>query len=84
MKDTEVLIQKIREELEQMKVYINADGGDVQFVSFNDGILTLEISGHCVGCMSFDATYTFGIKEAMKREHPEIKDVVFTIKKPIA
>lgn len=83
MSDTQTLIENIRKEIEQMKVYINADGGDVNFVSFENGVLTLEISGHCIGCMSFDATYTYGIKEAMKRTHPEVKDVVFTLKKSV-
>lgn len=83
MQDTQALIQEIRKELESIKVFINADGGDVNFVSFENGILTLEISGHCIGCMSFDATYTYGIKESMKRAHPEIKDVIFTLKKSV-
>lgn len=83
MQDTQQLIQKIREELDSIKVFINADGGDVNFVSLVDGVLTLEISGHCIGCMQFDATYTYGIKENMMKVHPEIKDVVFTLKKAV-
>ncbi len=83
MKDTQTLIQEIRQELDSIKTFINADGGDVNFVSFQDGILTLEISGHCIGCASFDATYTYGIRENMKQVHPEIKDVIFTMKKSV-
>ncbi|MCQ3914903.1 MAG: NifU family protein [Mycoplasmoidaceae bacterium] len=83
MKDTQTLIEEIRKELDSIKTFINADGGDVNFVSFKDGILTLEISGHCIGCMSFDVTYTYGIKENFKQVHPEIKDVIFTLKKSV-
>lgn len=83
MQDTQELIQKIRKDLETIKVFVNADGGDVNFVSFENGVLTLEISGHCIGCMSFDATYTYGIRESMKRTYPEIKDVIFTMKKSV-
>lgn len=83
MKDTKTLIEEIRKELDSIKIYIQADGGDVNFVSFENGILTLEISGHCIGCMSFDATYTYGIKENFKAVHPEIKDVVFQLKKSV-
>lgn len=81
MQDTQTLIEKIKQELDSIRIYINADGGDVRFVSFESGILTLEISGHCIGCMSFDVTYTFGIKENFKKVHPEIKDVIFITKK---
>lgn len=83
MKDTETLIKEIRQELDQYKMWINNDGGDVNFVSLIDGVLTLEISGHCIGCMSFDATYTFGLKEAFLKTHPELKDVVFKLKKSV-
>ena len=51
MADTQSLIETIRKELDSIKVFINADGGDVNFVSLVDGVLTLEISGHCIGCM---------------------------------
>lgn len=81
MKDTKTLIEEIRKELESIKPFINADGGDVNFVSLKDGVLTLEISGHCIGCMSFDVTYTYGIKGNMMQVHPEIKDVIFVTKK---
>ncbi|MCQ3908896.1 MAG: NifU family protein [Mycoplasmoidaceae bacterium] len=83
MKDTKTLIEEIRKELESIKPFINADGGDVNFVSLKDGVLTLEISGHCIGCMSFDVTYTYGIKANMMQVHPEIKDVIFTTKKSV-
>ena len=83
MKDTQTLIEEIRKELESIKPFINADGGDVNFVSLNDGVLTLEISGHCIGCMSFDVTYTYGIKANIMQVHPEIKDVIFTTKKSV-
>ncbi|MBQ0045844.1 MAG: NifU family protein [Mycoplasma sp.] len=83
MKDTQTLIDQIRQELDSIKTFINADGGDVNFVSLKDGVLTLEISGHCIGCMSFDTTYTYGIKANMMQVHPEIKDVIFTLKKSV-
>ncbi|MCQ2748093.1 MAG: NifU family protein [Mycoplasmoidaceae bacterium] len=83
MSDTQTLITQIRQELDSIKTFIQADGGDVNFLSFENGILTLEISGHCIGCTSFAATYTFGIKENMKQIHPEINDVVFKLKKSI-
>lgn len=83
MGDTQNLINLIKKELDSIKMFINAEGGDVNFVSLENGILTLEVSGHCIGCASFDVTYTYGIKHSMLQSHPELKDVVFKLKKSV-
>ena len=74
-------INKIIKHLKEIKFFINADGGDVNFISFKKGILTLEISGACVGCMHFANTYDYGIKITLMNKIKEIKDVVFTFPK---
>ena len=74
-------LDKIIENLNHIRVWIQSEGGDVVFKSFDKGILTLLVSGHCVGCASFDSTYTFGIKSLLMEQFPEIKDVVFELKK---
>jgi len=81
MSDNKQVLDKIMNNLNQMRVFIQNEGGDVNFVSFENGILTLIVSGHCIGCSSFDTTYTYGIKGILMDTIPEIKDVVFTLKK---
>lgn len=71
------LLDKVMKLLENIKIFIKNDGGDVNFISLKDGVLVLEVSGHCIGCASFDSTYTFGIKTAMMDTFKEIKDVQF-------
>lgn len=77
------LLEKIKQEINYARVYIQNDGGDVSFVDFKNGILTLEVLGHCVGCASFDTTFTFGLKAILMEKYPEIKDVVFHTRKTI-
>ena len=69
--------QKINDLLETLKIYINADGGDVEFISFKDGVVTLKITGKCVGCPFVDNTFDEGVKFALMQEIKEIKGVKF-------
>ena len=56
--------------LEKIRPYIQRDGGDIEFVSFVDGIVTIKMLGACQDCMSLDDTITFGI-EAMLLDEVE-------------
>ena len=78
---TSELINRINETINNIRIWIQNEGGDVNFVSFKKGILTLIVSGHCVGCTSFDSTYTYGIKQMLMQMFSQIKDVIFLTKK---
>lgn len=70
--------KKIENMLEAVRIYINADGGDIEFVSFKDKVLTLKILGACVGCPFINATFDDGVKQIFLTEFKdEIKEVKF-------
>lgn len=69
--------QKIMDLLETIKIYINSDGGDVEFVSYKNKILTLRIMGHCVTCPFIGNTFDEGVKFTFINEIPQIQDVKF-------
>jgi Fe-S cluster biogenesis protein NfuA len=73
------LLQNIKDTIESLRVYINSDGGDISLADFKDGIVTIKITGSCVGCSMFSMTFDQGVKETLMVEHPEIKDVRFII-----
>jgi Fe-S cluster biogenesis protein NfuA len=50
--------------------------GSAEFVSFDDGVLTLRIFGGCSGCPSSTLTMFNGIVPILKEKFPEIEDVV--------
>ncbi|MGL4674069.1 MAG: NifU family protein, partial [Wohlfahrtiimonas sp.] len=52
--------------------YINQDGGDVEFVDFNDGIVQIRLLGACVGCGIADVTVKQGIEQALIEEVPGV------------
>jgi Fe-S cluster biogenesis protein NfuA len=72
------LLTRINDTIESLRVFINNDGGDLSFVSFENKILTLRISGACVGCAFINNTFDLGVKEVLLTEFKdEIKDVKF-------
>jgi len=62
--------------IEQIRPAIQADGGDVQFVDYEDGVVKLRLLGACVGCPMSTLTLQAGIERMIRREVPDIKGVM--------
>lgn len=60
--------QEIINVLEKIRPYIQRDGGDLEFVSFVDGIVTIKMLGACQDCMALDETISFGIEALLLEE----------------
>ncbi|MDR0545710.1 MAG: NifU family protein [Mycoplasmataceae bacterium] len=72
------LLERIDDTLQSLRVFINNDGGDLSFVSFENKILTLQVTGACIGCSAFSVTFDQNVKEVFLTEfHKEIEDVKF-------
>lgn len=69
MKDID---KEIIEILDKIRLYLNQDGGDVEFVKFEDGICYVKLKGACAGCMFADLTIQNMIEEMLVSEIPEI------------
>ncbi len=68
---------KIKEILDdEIRPAIAMDGGDVEFKSFVDGIVTLHLQGACSTCPSSTMTLKMGIENRLKSEIPEVVEVV--------
>ncbi len=72
----EQIIDKIQEGLEEMRPNVQMDGGDIQFVSYKDGIVSVKLLGACVGCPLSMYTLKMGIEENLKERIPEIVEVI--------
>jgi len=69
-------IAKIEDALNQLRPYLEADGGNVSFVELTeDNIVKLELHGACKSCSMSMMTLKAGIEDAIKRAVPEIKSV---------
>lgn len=67
---------KIKEILNKIKPLLNNDGGDVEFVKFEDGIVYVRLLGSCSDCSMSDNTIEDMIEYTLTFELPEVKKVV--------
>jgi Fe-S cluster biogenesis protein NfuA len=73
--DDEIVAQ-IKELLEtRVRPAVAADGGDIIFEAFTDGIVYLQMYGSCSGCPSSTATLKAGIENMLRHYIPEVVEV---------
>ncbi len=79
-KNTEQIIEEIKEVVESIRFYVNQDGGDLEFIDFNPetGEVTIKILGACVGCALIDMTYKDGLETILKNEVEGVTSVIIT------
>ena len=67
--------EKIKDIINKLRPYLIGDGGDIEFVKYEDGIVYIKMLGACVGCALIDYTLKDGVEMAIKEEVPEVKEV---------
>ena len=67
---------KVEEVLNKIRPSLMADGGNVELISVNDGVVTVKLTGACAGCPMSTLTLKMGIERMLKQEIPEVKEVV--------
>jgi Fe-S cluster biogenesis protein NfuA len=71
------IIDRINGALEKIRPYLNADGGDVSLISVSeDLVVKVKFSGACDGCPYSVMTLKAGVEEAIRKELPEVKEVI--------
>ncbi len=70
-------VKKIKELIDTyVKPAVEMDGGNIEFKSFHEGIVTVLLQGACSGCPSSTQTLKGGIEGMLKRMIPDVKEVV--------
>jgi len=70
------LEQKVKNVIEQIRPYLQADGGDVEFIDMtDDNIVNIRLLGMCGNCPHSQMTLKNGIEAAVKKAIPEINSV---------
>lgn len=73
----EALIAKIKEALDAFRPQLQADGGDMEFVSLDEEKkVHLKLTGACGGCPMATMTIKMGIERFLKETCPEITEVI--------
>lgn len=67
--------EKIQAVLNKIRPMLQADGGDVELVDVEDGVVKVRLQGACAGCPMSQMTLKNGIERFLKNEIPEVKSV---------
>ncbi len=69
--------EKIEAALDKVRPQLRLDGGDVQLVEAGaDGVVKVKLTGACGGCPMSQLTLKMGIERILKKEVPEVKEVI--------
>ncbi len=68
--------ENVQAVLEQIRPALQADGGDVELVDVNEGVVHLRLTGACNGCPMSTMTLKMGIERILKEKIPEVTKVI--------
>ena len=68
--------KKLKELLEEIRPFLNLDGGDIEYIKYEDGYLYVQMSGACAGCNFLDVTLKDNIEAYLKETVEELKGVI--------
>jgi Fe-S cluster biogenesis protein NfuA len=68
--------EKVEEALAEIRPALQADGGDVELVDVDQGVVKLKLKGACAGCPVATMTLKQGIERLLKKRVPGVKEVV--------
>jgi len=67
--------EKVEQALNKIRPALQADGGDVQLIDVENGIVKVRLTGACGGCPMSQITLKMGIERHLRKEIPEVKSV---------
>jgi Fe-S cluster biogenesis protein NfuA len=73
----EELTTTVEKALEEIRPFLNSDGGDISLISIEDGKhVKVRLEGACVGCSVNQMTLKIGVETTIKKFAPQIETVV--------
>ncbi|MBN1594539.1 NifU family protein [candidate division FCPU426 bacterium] len=67
---------KVEKAIARIRPALQADGGDIELESVENGIVKVRLQGACRGCAMSQITLKMGVEQAIRREVPEVREVV--------
>ena len=76
MMNNEDLNKKIKLIIDKINPYIISDGGNLEFIKYEDKTVYVKLSGACADCGMLDITLKDGIEQLIKNEIAEVENVI--------
>lgn len=67
---------KIRNIIDKLRPYLISDGGNIEFIKYENDNVYIKMNGACANCSMLDFTLKEGIEATIKEEVPSIKEVI--------
>lgn len=67
--------ERVQEVLDKIRPALQADGGDVELVDVEGGVVKVRLMGACAGCPMSQLTLSNGVERILKQEIPEVERV---------
>ncbi len=69
------ITEKVQKVIDEVRPHLIADGGDVELVGVEDGVVKVRLKGACAGCPMSTMTIKWGIENLLKKRVPEVVQV---------
>lgn len=68
--------RKIIDIIDKLRPFLINDGGNIEFIKYEENFVYIRMSGACSNCSMLDFTLKEGIEAAIKEEVPSVKGVI--------
>lgn len=66
---------EVAKAIDEVRPHLQVDGGDVELVSVEDGVVKVKLKGACAGCPMSQMTIKWGVENYLKKKVPGVKSV---------
>ena len=66
---------KVEKAIEELRPHLQADGGDIELLGVEKGVVKVKLKGACAGCPMSSMTIKWGVERFLKKKIPEIVKV---------
>lgn len=67
---------RIKEIIDKLKPFLISEGGNIEFVKYENNVVYIRMMGACANCEMLDLTLKEGIETSIISEIPEVKEVI--------
>lgn len=71
----ETIEGRVQKVLQELRPNLQADGGDIEFLGVENGVVKVKLKGACAGCPMSTMTIQWGVENYLKKKIPEVVKV---------